>query len=328
MFVYPPVPHEIIEAICTCSGAAVLGHVSPDGDCIHSQIAMKILLQSIGIESYLINAGPFDRTEIRQFTHLFASHLENDFAARNPLVFIVDCSSLDRIGYLSDEISGLQTIVIDHHASGAHFGDLCYIVPQSYSTSLCVMQLYKALQIPLAKESAEHIFFGLATDTGFLRFIGPNRGETFYLIGELVEQGVSPNDVYSRMEGRNTLASQRFLGKLLLRAKPMLDGNLMVVWEEPEDLEEFGEENRPSDALYARLLSIEYVKVVLYFKIAGKDRWEIGFRASHDSSTDVGLISEMFHGGGHRKAAGATVTGTFEQLLERLLPIIEKHLAS
>jgi phosphoesterase RecJ-like protein len=185
------------------------------------------------------------------------------------------------------------------------------------------MQLYKALDVEMTEEIADHIFFGLATDTGFLKFIGPYRGETFHLMGELVELGVSPNDIFNRMEGGNTFASQQFLGRLLTRAQSLLEGRLMLVEEEPADLEIFSPSDRPSDTLYAHLLGVDDVEVVLYFKIAGENLWEIGFRAAHSSSIDVGKISATLGGGGHRKAAGATVQGMLDELKSKIISIID-----
>jgi phosphoesterase RecJ-like protein len=326
MFTYPEVSPHILDTIRSCSLAIVVGHVGPDGDCIHSQIAMQKLLQRLGVEVHLVNAGPFSRKEIKQYEPLFAPHVDKQLRERNPLVVMVDCSTMDRIGYLGDEVEGLTILTIDHHASGSKFGDLSYIVPKSFSTSLCVMQLYKALEVEMTYEIADHIFFGLATDTGFLKFIGPYRGETFHLMGELVELGVSPNDIFNRMEGGNSFVSQQFLGRLLLRAQAQLDGRLMLVVEEPEDIAEFGTSERPSDSLYAHLLGVDDVEVVLYFKIVGKDVWELGFRASHSSSVDVGKLSATLGGGGHRKAAGATVNGALDQLQSRVLDMVREEL--
>lgn len=326
MFTYPEVPPAIIDEIKSCSVAIVVGHIAPDGDCIHSQIATQKLLQRLGVEVHLVNAGPFARKEIKQYDPLFAPHVEKQLYDRNPLVIMVDCSTIDRIGYLGEEIKGLTTLTIDHHASGSKFGDLSYIVPKSFSTTLCIMQLYKALDVEMTYEIADHIFFGLATDTGFMKFIGPYRGETFHLMGELVELGVSPNEIFNRMEGGNSFSSQQFLGRLLQRAQSLLEGRLMLVVEEPEDMETFTSADRPSDALYAHLLGVDDVEVVLYFKIVEKDVWEIGFRAAHTSAVDVGKISASLGGGGHRKAAGATVPGKLEELKTRLIDTINEGL--
>lgn len=326
MFIYPPVPQPILEKIRSCTVAVVIGHVAPDGDCVHSQIAMQKLLQRMGVEAYLVNAGPFNRKEIREYEPLFAPHIGSELYERNPLVVMVDCSTMDRIGYLNEEVKDLTILTIDHHSSGASFGDLSYIVPKSFSTTLCIMQLYKELGITMTEEIANHIFFGLATDTGYFKFIGPYRGETFNMAGELVELGVSPNEIYALMEGGNSLPSRQFLGRLLQRAVPLLDGRLMMVVEESEDLELFSASERPSDELYANLLSIENVEVVLYLKIVEKDVWEVGFRGSHFSSINVGEISVIFGGGGHRKAAGATVSSPLEELKSKLIKIVEANL--
>ena len=97
----------------------------------------------------------------------------------------------------------------------------------------------------------------------------------------------------------------------------------MLVVEEKEDLELFSPADRPSDALYAHLLGVDDVEVVLYFKIIDNDNWEIGLRASHSSVIDVGKISATLGGGGHRKAAGATVSGSLKELQAKIISIIE-----
>ncbi len=47
MFMYPEVPAEILDMIRSCTTAIVVGHVGPDGDCIHSQIAMQKSCRSL-----------------------------------------------------------------------------------------------------------------------------------------------------------------------------------------------------------------------------------------------------------------------------------------
>jgi len=325
MFTYPEVEPSVLELMHNASCAVVLGHVSPDGDCIHSQIAMGKLLSALSVDVHLVNAGPFTRREIKKWEPLFADHIDSSLKAKNPLVVVVDCSTIDRIGYLADEIEGLNTLVIDHHASGEPFGDASYIVTKSFSTTLCIMQLYKALDIPLTHEIAEHIFYGFATDTGYMRFIGPYRGETFSLVADLVEAGVSPNEVSNMMEGTHSLESRKYLARLIDTTSVALEGIVLVVKEEKDVFSEFKTEDRPTDTLYAQLLAVEGVQAVLYFKQGEDDKWEIGFRASHASPIDVGLIAGSLGGGGHRKAAGATVAMNFKPLLSTILSRIQQQ---
>ena len=84
MFVYPDVPPKVLEALKAATVAVIIGHVGPDGDCIHSQIAMQKLLQRLGCEAHLVNAGPFQRKEIRSYEKRFSAHISQELYDRNP----------------------------------------------------------------------------------------------------------------------------------------------------------------------------------------------------------------------------------------------------
>jgi len=49
MFTYPEILSKIIDEIRSCTVAIVVGHVGPDGDCIHSQLAKQNLRQRLGV---------------------------------------------------------------------------------------------------------------------------------------------------------------------------------------------------------------------------------------------------------------------------------------
>jgi phosphoesterase RecJ-like protein len=323
MFSYPPIAQEIIDLIENSQEFVVVGHISPDGDCLSSEIAMTELLRRLGKTVHMANAGPFDRSEISSLRSSFLAHVEPELAARKPVVVVVDCSSKDRIGTIADEIEGLKTIVFDHHSSGEQFGDLRYIIPESVSTTLIVMQLYRRLGVEITREIAEHLFFGFATDTGFFRFINAYRGETLRMAADLVDLGVSPNFMNTKMTGGKSYGYVKYLGKLIDRSESHFGGKLMASSSYLEDSKEFVITDKPSDALYSMLLSIEDVQVVLFFKELPDHATEVGFRASHTSTVDVGALAEQFGGGGHKKAAGATVKRDIKEVKEALLKAVE-----
>ncbi|MFA7371781.1 MAG: DHHA1 domain-containing protein, partial [Sphaerochaetaceae bacterium] len=106
----------------------------------------------------------------------------------------------------------------------------------------------------------------------------------------------------------------------------LLEGRLIVVTEKPDDVLHYDVNDRPSDALYSHLLGVDKVEVVLYFKYIDENVWEIGLRGSHYSAIDVGAISATLNGGGHRKAAGATVEGHIDDIKANLVATIEEEL--
>lgn len=327
MFTYPDVPESVISALKNCEQAVVIGHLAPDGDCIHSELAMAWLLEHLGKEVFVANAGPFDRPEITYWNSFFKDTIPQSILDQKPLIVVTDCSSQDRIGEsLAKQIEGQDILVVDHHSSGTSFGTIHYIVPESYSTTLVIQHIYHTMGIGITEQVAQHLFFGFATDTGFFRFIGPNRGETLRMAGELVDAGVSPNDVYDEMTGGKSFDSVKYLARLIDRTEALFDGKIMVSHETEEDIKEFNPADRPSDALYSALLSVKGVQAVLFFKIPSEGKVEIGFRGSHNSSVDVGSIAADLGGGGHKKAAGATVSGTYETIKRQLIAAISKQL--
>ncbi len=322
-FTYPPIDEDILHVLRSREEFIVIGHVSPDGDCLSSQLAVKALLLKMGKRVHLANAGPFDRSEIAHLRADFLNHIDEELYKRNPTVIVVDCSARERLGHLGNEIEGLTTVIFDHHSSGEQFGTYRYIEPRSVSTTLIIMHLFKALSIEISKEIAEHLFFGFATDTGFFRFINAYRGETLRMAAELVDLGVSPNMMNNRMTGGKNLSYVKYLGKLIDRSDSHFEGKLMSSTSYLVDSETYITNDKPSDALYSMLLSIKGVEVVLFFKQLSEETTEVGFRASHLSHIDVGALAESFGGGGHKKAAGATVQQPLAIVRENLLKAVE-----
>ncbi|AEV28628.1 exopolyphosphatase-like enzyme [Sphaerochaeta pleomorpha str. Grapes] len=326
MFTYPAIGTEIINLITYSKEFIVVGHVSPDGDCLSSEISMKELLLKMGKTVHMANAGPFDRSEITSLRSDFLPHIDAELVSRKPVVIVVDCSSSDRLGTIADEITGLTTIIFDHHSSGEQFGDFRYIVPNSVSTTMIIMKLYQALGVEISKEIADHLFFGFATDTGFFRFINAHRGETLRMVADLVDIGVSPNMMSDKMTGGKSLGYVKYLGKLIDRSESHIGGKLMISSSYLSDSKEYITTDKPSDTLYSMLLSIKGVQVVLFFKEVSENVTEVGFRASHPSKVDVGALAESFGGGGHKKAAGVTVPKNIALVKEELLKAVKNLL--
>ena len=313
MFSYPPIDEEILALLRDREEFVVIGHVSPDGDCLSSQMAMNSMLLKMGKTVHMANAGPFDRSEISHLRSDFLNHIDDELKQRDPLIVVVDCSSPERIGHLADEIEGLTTVVFDHHSSGEQFGTYRYIVPRSVSTTLIIMQLYKALDVEISQEIAEHLVFGFATDSGSLRPLTP-------------DLGVSPNVMNDRMTGGKSFGYIKYLGKLIDRSESLFDGKVMISSSCLEDSKQYITTDKPSDSLYTMLLSVQGVEVVLFFKELEGGRTEVGFRSSHQSSINVGALAESFGGGGHKKAAGATVNKPIQETRKLLLEAVEKML--
>lgn len=309
-----PVPRQLLDFVDGYHSFLVVGHKEPDGDCLGSQLALGSLLERCGKKVLLANPGPFDRQETAAWEQRFISSLDENGAAGLEAVIVVDCSSADRIGEIAGPISGLPLAVIDHHTSGERFGDIHYILPEIPATTMLIHALFRALELEPTPEEAQLLFFGLATDTGFFRFLSPGQHLAYTVAAELTRAGASPREADRLISTGRSLESRLLLARLLQRVEQLRDGEFLLTFQTLADEREFGK-RRDSDALYRLLLAVEGVRVIAVVK-EKENGCAVSFRALDD--TDVGHLATRFGGGGHRKAAGAFQEEKLHLFLPRL----------
>ena len=318
------IPVELTQVLKKRDSFLLIGHKDPDGDCLSSQLAFGSFLERIGKKVCLLSPGPFDRAEIEHQEKYFHPHVPDDWKDIDPLVVVLDCSTLDRIGHLADEIKYFTVAVVDHHDSGMSFGDIQFIRPEAPSVTFMIHKIIESFDMVPSPREAEHLLFGIATDTGFFRHLESGSQELFMSVAELTKYGASPKDVYSEMYGGRTLKSRQLMGRLLSRSRSELDGKLMITYETEEDFLEFGTTSRDSDSLYQQLQGIKNVEAIILIRFESGNELSVGLRSKHYA--DIGAVAKSFGGGGHKRAAGFSWNGSAEEITDKLLEVFRRIL--
>lgn len=308
------VPEEVADFLRRKSSFLVVGHKEPDGDCIGSQLAIGSALQRCGKTVQLLNPGPFDRQEIAEQERLFSQRATFGGRSDPDAVLVLDCSSVDRVGEIAEDLEGLPIAVVDHHASGESFGDVHYIRSTVPATTMLVLPLIRSLGLDPTPEEAQELFFGLATDTGFFRFLAPDQYCAFTTAADLVRAGASPREADRVVSSGRSIESRLLIARLLQRTEQLQNGAVLLTYQTAADDKEFGRK-RDSDALYRLLLTVEGVRVVAVAK-EKPEGTAVSFRATDE--TDVARLASLFGGGGHQKAAGAFIHDNLNTFLPRL----------
>ncbi|MCX7026329.1 MAG: bifunctional oligoribonuclease/PAP phosphatase NrnA [Spirochaetes bacterium] len=311
------VPQSLIDYIERHDCFYVLGHREPDGDCIGSQLALSSFLKRIGKRVHTLSSGPFTRSEILLYEHRFKDEAppEKDFERAAALV--LDCSSMGRIGQVSETMPKVPVAFIDHHSSDEPSGEADYIDKSAPAVTVMVFLLMKAMgQVP-TKDEAELLFFGLATDTGFFRHLDERGAETLRIASQLVEAGASPKRTFQEINGGKTLFSRKLLGEILMRVEPCYGGKLLVSYVTLEDQQRYGMASRDSDFLYQIIMGIAGCEACFVVKQEAEDSCTVGFRSK--DRIDVAAIAARFGGGGHRLASGLSMQGSVDSVLDRLV---------
>ncbi len=304
----------------------VAGHKEPDGDCIASCLGISFILQKLNKPYILINAGPFKRPEIRDFADKFSQELpfmtqgERD----NTGLIITDCSELSRLGDIDGDLTGFDTFIIDHHKTSEITGDNIIIDPTAPAAACLVQQIFEGIIGKLSKDEATILFTGIATDTGFFRFLTDNSSEVFTATARLVEYGVNPKEIYSLITGGKGWNSRKLLGIMLERAERYCNGKLVVTYETMEDTRKYGQEGRDSDALYSSMLAVDGVEAVVFIRQETEFNCTAGFRSK--DKCDVSVVASKFGGGGHKNAAGTSIEGRTNTIIPAIVKEFSKIL--
>ncbi len=314
------IPQTVLDALSRWDNYILIGHREPDGDCISSQLALSLFLRRKSKTTYLVSPGPFQRPELNDLIHYFSAHVPSDIDRENTAVVILDCSTLDRISYLAEEIDGLPVIVIDHHSSGNPFGTCRFIDPQAPSVTTMILHIIEETGDTPNEEEAQILLFGLATDTGFFRHLGSHSGETFEAVARLTDAGANPNHIHRKMYGGRPLQSKQLLGLLMNRTRSFAGGKVLLTYETLKEQDTYGIENRDSDTLYQQLQSIQGCEIVALIREEKPGECSIGLRSNFYA--DVGKIALELGGGGHARAAGASWFGSREAAEEHIIPIL------
>ncbi|MCL2243097.1 MAG: bifunctional oligoribonuclease/PAP phosphatase NrnA [Treponema sp.] len=313
-------PDELIDFIKTGSKFIVAGHKEPDGDCVGSQLALRSALRRLGKEAVVCSAGPFKRTELKNYSEQFTG-IPSDYNKSNSKVIIVDCSGKERTGSIQELLDEFPCAIIDHHAASTHSISApdapVYTDADSPSCTLLVEKLITALGLELTAEEAQALLFGLCTDTGFLRHLTDKDAQTLEAAARMVKSGASPKTVYNIMNGGKSFNSRVIMGRILSRIESHFGGKLILSYETFEEFSAFGFENRDSENLNKMLLSIEGVQAIVIIRQEYAEDCTVSLRSV--DNVDVAQIAASLGGGGHRNASGLTLKGDIPYIKQIML---------
>jgi bifunctional oligoribonuclease and PAP phosphatase NrnA len=297
----------------------ISSHVRPDADAIGSEIGLARLLQGLGKSVKIINTSPTPANlyfldparEVQQFG---TGSTVAEVAAAD-VHFIVDTSSWAQLSEVGKAMrtSVAHRIVIDHHVSSDDLGAVMFKDTSSEATGSLIYELSQFLDVPVPADAATALFAAIATDTGWFRFSAVT-SRTLRIIGDLMDRGASPPTIYRELYEQGSIARMHLVGRALQRMELVCDGRLAYTTIPWSDFVELGAVSSDTEDLVNECLKIAGTKAAFIAIELANQQVKVSFRSRTDA-VDVSKVSEQFHGGGHRMAAGATLAGPFAEAI-------------
>jgi bifunctional oligoribonuclease and PAP phosphatase NrnA len=308
----------------------VTTHVRPDGDALGSEVGMAGLLRQKGKDVRVVNSSPtpprYDFLDPdKSLFEWFGSVVKPAQLADREVAIILDLSSWNQLGDMGEFIRRFPgpRAIIDHHVSQDDLGATVFKDSSAEATGILVMRAARALGGQLTPEIAQGLLTAIAMDTGWFHHSNTRAG-TLRAVAELVDAGARIDEIYRKLFERNTQARLKLIGETLRGLKTDLDGRVAYATITKEDLLRTGAIPQDSEDLVDYTVSMRGVDLGLLFieQLRGGAKVSIRTRAV----VDCAALAAQFGGGGHKEAAGATLSGPMAECVERVLQAVRKTL--
>jgi phosphoesterase RecJ-like protein len=307
---------QALDLIRGAERFVLTGHVRPDGDCIGSETALARVLQALGKTVFAMSPDPVGEP----FEYLTRGAPLRPFRGELPphdVAVLLDFCDLERTGPLARPLAlaPSKKLVIDHHVhEGPPWWDAAYVDTGAAATGILVARLARELGVPLDPLAAAGVFTSLVTDTGWFRHSNTD-AETFAWAAELVRAGADPAAIHAALYQRHGRERPRGVGRALGRLAYHAGGRLAVVDVPPAGPGEA--ELADGDDVLDIVRAVGAVEVVLLLREDRSGNVRLSARSKGDF--DVHALARAFGGGGHRRAAGATLRMPLAEAKQRLL---------
>jgi phosphoesterase RecJ-like protein len=321
-------PAGLVEAIRGAGRILAVSHEQPDGDTLGAALGMVLLAEALGVEAEAVCADPVPG--LYRFLPQIDRIRTEPTGAPVDLVILLDCGALDRVGPLRERHGELfrttPLAVIDHHATNGLSGPLVWVDPAAAATCELVTLLALRLGVSLTAADgalATALLAGIVMDTA--TFAHPNTTpRTLVVAAALVAAGAPLAELSRRLYRTKPDAQLRLFGRVLDRLETAHDGR--VIWStlRADDLAATGANPAHSEGLIDLLAQSETAEVAILFKEQGATT-RISIRTK-PNGVDATALAGRFGGGGHLRAAGATVPAPLEEARQLVLAEVERIL--
>ena len=305
---------ETAALLRTFDNVLILTHTRPDGDTVGCAAALCVSLRALGKTAYLLPNPGLTETMAPYFLSYTAPE---DFIPDKVVTTDIATPGLfpENAKIYEDRID----LAIDHHPSFEHFGKANIVRPEAAACGELIYDIVKEL-CPITAEIALPLYVAISTDTGGFIYsnVTPN---THRVAAELMATGINYRAV-NKLHFQTKSRIRMQLEAAMLNDAAFYDNHRVAVLCVPISLmERFHATESDAEDLSALAPQIQGVDCAVTARELRPDVWKFSLRTGERvNATDV---CRILGGGGHARAAGATVENVSQtEAVERMLSAI------
>ena len=299
----------IINQIKLAKGIVLGAHTNPDGDAMGALVGMATLCGFLHIpHQILLEKIPQD------FEDLLVGIPVGLEASIDYDTFIsVDCGDIERLGKFREDFEKAEnTINIDHHGTNTFFAQYNEVQRNAAASCEIVYDLVCLAGCPLTEPLVRSLYTGILTDTGGFMH-SSTTARTHEIVAELMKIPFPFTKVYYKYMYEKS--------KTATIMEAIAIGHMEQLWDKPyymtyitlEEMEEQGANKEDLGHIVSSIKNIKGCDLAIFMYPLDADHYKVSFRSN--PPYDVAQLASKLGGGGHIRAAGATIEGHFEEVM-------------
>ncbi|HUL75381.1 MAG TPA: bifunctional oligoribonuclease/PAP phosphatase NrnA [Vicinamibacterales bacterium] len=307
---------DVAAALRARQSFLITSHARPDGDAIGSALALAFALDALGKTVRVVGRDAVP-APYRAFPGTDRLRLMARVDGQADAAVLLECSDLSR-----PDIAGLErytVINVDHHVGNEMYGAVNWFDPSAAACGEMVADIIDALGVPWTRDIAAHLYLAISTDTGSFRY-GPITARTFDVCRRIAETGVNLAQLSRQIFDSFGVGRVLLIGKLLNAMELHHGRRMAVLFLDDAILASCEATVDDTEGLVNLPLAAQEVVAVALFKRQASGEFRVSLRSKGD--VDVRAVADRWHGGGHKNAAGCTLTGDYDALKAAMIDAV------
>lgn len=323
---------NILAALETPGSIVITSHVNPDGDALGSELAAAAWLRRRGRTVHIINSDPpgarYQFLDPTRLCEPFDPARHDALLASAGVVLILDVARIDRLGRVGEALARCPavTICIDHHVLEEEAPvDHALIDTAAAATGELIFELIHEAGSRIDAEMALALYVAIMTDTGSFRY-GNTSPNTHRIAAELLRFPIDTAGIFESVYGTSSAARLRLMGEVLATMDVRADGQIILLTVARDAVRRCGATSADSEGFVELGRTLESCRAAVVLSEQEGDAFKVSLRSR--GALDIGRVARKLGGGGHPQAAGAVLTGSLNDVRERVLAELVAALAA
>lgn len=308
------------KALLEAQNICIISHLSPDGDAVGSNLALKMGLVALGknVVSACVDPVPHNSSFLKGADEFVKDFNYEDF----DVIVSVDCGALKLVKFhltKPEILSGRKPFInFDHHESNDKFGTINPVDPRACATCFIMYQFFTFCGWRISIDVATCLLHGLYFDTGGMMHSNAS-AEVFRVAGDLVSKGANAAKISKELFHTTPVNKLRLWGRIMERAYVNEEG-VTVSAVNKSDYEVCKATSKDTGGAIDYLNSVPDSKYCVLLSEDEKGTVKGSLRTRRD---DINLsdVASKWGGGGHPKASGFGVEGELRPVISwKVLP--------